>query len=57
VHLFAVGLFQGKAMSREWDLNRPDAKQLDLPARLGDDDPRCGVSSLQRFEGEDLTVS
>lgn len=32
---------------REWDLNRPDAKLLDAPARTGDDDERCGVSSLQ----------
>eukprot|EP00775_Hariotina_reticulata_P011333 gene11333-11483_t len=32
--------FQGKASSREWDLNRPDAKQLELPTRVGDDDPR-----------------
>lgn len=32
---------------REWDLNRPDAKLIDAPARIGDDDDRCGVSSLQ----------
>lgn len=42
---------------REWDLNRPDAKQLDMPARVGDDDARLGPSSLQKFDGEDLTVS
>ncbi|KAF6772529.1 hypothetical protein AHF37_08935, partial [Paragonimus kellicotti] len=24
------------------------------PARVSDDDPRCGVSSIQKFEGEDL---
>ncbi|KAF6260758.1 coiled-coil protein associated with protofilament ribbons [Scenedesmus sp. NREL 46B-D3] len=47
---------QGKATTREWDLNRPDAKRQELPARLGDDDPRCGPASLQRFAGEDLTV-
>jgi hypothetical protein len=47
---------QGKPTTREWDLNRPDAKKLDVPARLGGDDPRCGPSSLQRFAGEDLTV-
>lgn len=34
---------------REWDLNRPDAKLLDAPARLGDHDARCGISSLQVF--------
>jgi hypothetical protein len=39
---------------REWDLNDPQRLQKDLPARVGDDDPRCGVSSLQKFDGEDL---
>mmetsp|Transcript_9223 Transcript_9223/g.17301 ORF Transcript_9223/g.17301 Transcript_9223/m.17301 type:complete len:368 (-) Transcript_9223:329-1432(-) len=46
---------QSKYSTREWDLNRPDAKQLDLPARVGDDDSRLGPSSLQKFDGEDLT--
>lgn len=46
---------QGKATTREWDLARPDARKLDVPARLGDDDPRCGAASLQKFAGEDLT--
>jgi hypothetical protein len=50
-------MLQGKSTRREWDLSRPDAKKLDVPARLGDDDPRCGLASLQRFAGEDLTVS
>jgi hypothetical protein len=48
---------QGKQTSREWDLNRPDALLQDGPARCGDDDPRCGPSSLQKFTGEDLSVS
>ncbi|PIK53966.1 putative RIB43A-like with coiled-coils protein 2-like [Apostichopus japonicus] len=39
---------------REWDLNDPDAKLKDKPARVSDDDPRCGLASLQRFDGEDL---
>ncbi|GFR41104.1 hypothetical protein Agub_g1749 [Astrephomene gubernaculifera] len=47
---------QLKHTRREWDINRPDAKQLDLPARVGDDDPRLGPSSLQKFDGEDLTA-
>lgn len=47
---------QLKHTRREWDINRPDAKQLDMPARVGDGDPRLGPSSLQRFDGEDLTV-
>ncbi|KPA76069.1 putative mitochondrial flagellar protofilament ribbon protein-like protein [Leptomonas pyrrhocoris] len=46
--------FQKKELGREWDLNDPEAKRKDLPARVGDDDPRNGPSSLQKFEGEDL---
>ncbi len=26
----------------------------DKPARVSDDDPRCGPASLQKFQGEDL---
>lgn len=40
---------------REWDLNDPDAKLKDQPARVSDDDPRCGISSIQKFDGEDLS--
>jgi hypothetical protein len=47
---------QGRGGRREWDLSRPDALRLDGPARAGDDDPRCGPASMQRFEGEDLAV-
>jgi len=39
---------------REFDLNDPNAKKKDVPARIGDDDPRCGPASLQKFAGEDL---
>eukprot|EP00842_Homolaphlyctis_polyrhiza_P004850 jgi/Hompol1/5366/HPOL_004368-RA len=39
---------------RDFDLYDPEALLKDLPARTNDDDPRIGVSSLQRFEGEDL---
>ena len=46
--------FQKKELSREWDLNNPKRVVVDLPARVCDDDPRCGPASLQRFEGEDL---
>lgn len=48
---------QLKFTRREWDMNRPDAKAIDLPARVGDGDGRAGPSSLQQFDGEDLTVS
>ncbi|KAM4018987.1 RIB43A-like with coiled-coils protein 2 isoform 1-T3 [Anomaloglossus baeobatrachus] len=40
---------------REYDLYDPDALKKDRPARVSDDDPRCGASSLQRFTGEDLS--
>lgn len=39
---------------REFDLNDPDSLKKDKPARVSDDDPRCGVASLQKFLGEDL---
>jgi RIB43A len=32
---------------REWDLSRPDALTIDRPPRTGDDDNRCGASSIQ----------
>ncbi|KIZ01484.1 hypothetical protein MNEG_6478 [Monoraphidium neglectum] len=48
---------QPKATRREWDLSRPDALQIDTPARIGDDDPRCGPASMQRFYGEDLLAA
>ena len=39
---------------REWDLQDPDYLKKDKPARVCDDDPRCGPASLQKFDGEDL---
>ena len=48
-------LHQQPSSRREFDLNDPDAKKKDRPARISDDDPRCGPSSLQKFVGEDLT--
>ncbi|KAJ1529139.1 hypothetical protein ONE63_005948 [Megalurothrips usitatus] len=39
---------------REFDIYDPDALKKEIPARIQDDDPRCGVSSAQKFEGEDL---
>jgi len=41
---------------REWDLYDPDSKLKDKPARVADDDPRCGPASVQKFEGEDLNT-
>ena len=40
----------------EWDLNDPDYLKKDMPARVSDDDPRCGLASLQKFQGEDLNA-
>ena len=39
---------------REFDLYDPDGLKKDKPARVTDDDPRCGIASLQKFDGEDL---
>ena len=47
-------LHQQPSSRREWDLYDPDALKKDRPARVSDDDPRCGISSLQKFDGEDL---
>ncbi|CAF4129275.1 unnamed protein product [Rotaria socialis] len=47
-------LHQQPFAQREWDLNDPDYLKKDMPARVADDDPRCGVASLQKFKGEDL---
>ncbi|KAL4227175.1 Protein Tax-1 [Mactra antiquata] len=47
-------LHQQPDSRREFDLYDPDYLKKDKPARVSDDDPRCGISSLQKFEGEDL---
>lgn len=47
---------QTAASRREFDLYDPDSKKKDKPARVSDDDPRCQVSSLQLFQGEDLSA-
>ena len=46
--------YQQQYDRREFDLNDPDSLKKDKPARVSDDDPRCGVASLQKFVGEDL---
>ncbi|XP_078520631.1 RIB43A-like with coiled-coils protein 2 [Lissotriton helveticus] len=38
----------------EFDLYDPQALKKDKPARVSDDDPRCGPASLQKLAGEDL---
>lgn len=47
-------LHQQPDSRREFDLYDPEAKKKDKPARLSDEDPRCGMASLQKFDGEDL---
>jgi hypothetical protein len=47
-------LHQQPDSRREFDLYDPDYLKKDKPARVSDDDPRCGLASLQKFEGEDL---
>ncbi|CAH8825717.1 unnamed protein product [Trichobilharzia szidati] len=49
-------LHQQPESRREFDLYDPNALKLDRPARVSDDDPRCGVASLQKFDGEDLNL-
>jgi hypothetical protein len=45
---------QPKQGRKEWDLSDPDTIKYDLPARVGDADPRNGPASVQQFSGEDL---
>ncbi|XP_059834001.1 RIB43A-like with coiled-coils protein 2 [Hypanus sabinus] len=46
--------YQKPETRREFDLNDPQALKKDVPARISDNDPRCTVSSIQMFTGEDL---
>eukprot|EP00297_Palpitomonas_bilix_P006905 CAMPEP_0113868758 /NCGR_PEP_ID=MMETSP0780_2-20120614/1167_1 /TAXON_ID=652834 /ORGANISM="Palpitomonas bilix" /LENGTH=382 /DNA_ID=CAMNT_0000853877 /DNA_START=130 /DNA_END=1278 /DNA_ORIENTATION=- /assembly_acc=CAM_ASM_000599 len=45
---------QQASQRREYDLNDPNSLRNSEPIRDGDDDPRLGVSSLQKFQGEDV---
>ncbi|XP_062426780.1 RIB43A-like with coiled-coils protein 2 [Rhea pennata] len=49
--------FQKPETRREFDLSDPEALKKDTPARLSDSDPRCTVSGLQKFMGEDLNYA
>ncbi|XP_066257088.1 RIB43A-like with coiled-coils protein 2 [Euwallacea similis] len=46
--------FQKPEDRREFDLNDPRYLKKQLPCRVDDEDPRLGLSSAQKFEGEDL---
>merc|ERR1711939_857141 len=45
--------YQRKQFRREYDLSNPDMLKNDLPIRIGDEDPRHGVASVQVLHGED----
>ncbi|KAI3387579.1 hypothetical protein SNEBB_001031 [Seison nebaliae] len=47
-------IHQKPEQRREWDLYDPDRLKKELPPRISDDDPRCGISSIQKLTGEDL---
>lgn len=49
-------LHQQPNSRREFDLYDPDYLKKDRPARVSDDDPRCGAASIQKFDGEDLNA-
>eukprot|EP00416_Gambierdiscus_australes_P043374 CAMPEP_0171102422 /NCGR_PEP_ID=MMETSP0766_2-20121228/57779_1 /TAXON_ID=439317 /ORGANISM="Gambierdiscus australes, Strain CAWD 149" /LENGTH=442 /DNA_ID=CAMNT_0011562715 /DNA_START=57 /DNA_END=1385 /DNA_ORIENTATION=- len=40
---------------REFDLNDPAGHRKVPPTRVGDEDPRLGPASMQKFSGEDIT--
>lgn len=42
-------IYQRPENRREFDLYDPDGLKKSLPARLMDDDPRCGPSSAQKY--------
>ncbi|XP_070611366.1 RIB43A-like with coiled-coils protein 2 [Erythrolamprus reginae] len=46
--------YQKPETAREYDLFDPQRLQKETAARLADSDPRCTISSLQKFMGEDL---
>jgi hypothetical protein len=48
---------QKPSQAREYDIWRPDLLKISQPARLGDEDPRLGISAGQIFQGEDLKIS
>lgn len=47
--------YQQPETRREFDLNDPNLLKKEQPARISDDDPRCRISGLQKFQGEDLS--
>ncbi|XP_066589488.1 RIB43A-like with coiled-coils protein 2 [Prorops nasuta] len=48
-------LYQKPEDRRDFDLNDPDALKKSVPPRAGGDDSKIGISSAQKFEGENLS--
>ena len=46
--------YQRPEQSREYDIWRKDYLKVQQPTRMGDEDPRLGISAGQIFQGEDL---
>lgn len=42
-------LHQRREDRRDYDLYDPDALRTSLPCRVGDDDPRLGLASAQKY--------
>ncbi|KAG7198610.1 hypothetical protein KM043_005971 [Ampulex compressa] len=49
-------IYQRAEDRRDFDLYDPEALKKSLPPRLEDDDPRVGLASAQKFEGEDCDL-
>ncbi|XP_048512054.1 RIB43A-like with coiled-coils protein 2 isoform X2 [Athalia rosae] len=47
-------IYQRPEDRRDFDLYDPDILKKSMPPRLRDDDPRLGLASAQKFEGEDV---
>lgn len=47
-------MYLNKESATSYDLNDKAALRKCLPGRVGDEDPRCGPASMQKFNGEDL---
>lgn len=46
--------YQHQGTRREFDLNNPQERKLERPARVSDADENLSVSGMQKFHGEDL---
>jgi hypothetical protein len=49
-------LHQKSDSRREWDLQDPNTLKKEKPSRINNIDPRCGLASMLKFEGEDINI-